>query len=103
MRANGYKTKDLKDLAKQIDAAATDGIITKARQRRAHEEIRVLGNDVLHDEWHEIPPEDVEAARHYCQRILEDFYDDRASVEQLLITAGRKIPGTEMVDGSDTI
>jgi hypothetical protein len=89
LRANGYKTNKGESLAQQIDLASDDGIITAARKRRAHEEIRVLGNDVLHDEWHEIPVEDVEAARHYTQRILEDFYDDRESVLQTLRDAGR--------------
>jgi len=41
-------------LAERIDKAAADGAITAARSRRAHENIRVLGNDVLHDEWREV-------------------------------------------------
>jgi hypothetical protein len=89
LRANGYKEKKGATLEQQIDAAADDGVITQARKRRAHEEIRVLGNDVLHDEWQPIAVEDVEAARHYAQRILEDFYDDRDSVLKLLRSAGR--------------
>lgn len=89
LRANGYKEKKGTTLEQQIDLAAEDGVITQARKRRAHDEIRVLGNDVLHDEWQEIPVEDVEASRHYCQRILEDFYDDRASVLALLRSVGR--------------
>lgn len=89
LRANGYKLKPGTTLEQQIDFAAADGVITAARKRRAHEEIRVLGNDVLHDEWQPIPVEDVEAARHYSQRILEDFYDDRQSVLALLRGASR--------------
>ncbi len=89
LRANGYKTNPRTDLKVQIDEATKDGVITASRQRKAHEEIRVLGNDVLHDEWHEIPEDDVEAARHYMQRILEDFYDDRESVLSLLREAKR--------------
>lgn len=89
MRANGYKTNQERNLVKQIDAAAEDGVITQARKKRAHDEIRVLGNDVLHDDWCEIKEEDVEAARHYTQRILEDFYDDRESVLKLLRDAKR--------------
>jgi hypothetical protein len=89
LRANGYKVKNGTTLEQQIDMAAADGVITPARSRRAHEEIRVLGNDVLHDEWHEIAVEDVEAARHYAQRVLEDFYDDRNSVLTQLRSAGR--------------
>ena len=84
LRANGYKLKPGTNLEQQIDAASHDGIITEARRRRAHDEIRVLGNDVLHDEWKQIPPEDVEAAHHYVQRILEDFYDERASTLKVL-------------------
>ena len=88
LRDNGYKTQR-ESLEKQIDEAAVDGVITEARKKKAHDEIRVLGNDVLHDEWHAISPEDVEAAHHYAQRILEDFYDDRESVLKLLRNAKR--------------
>ncbi len=89
LRANGYKEKKGTTLEQQIDLAADDGVITQARRRRAHEEIRVLGNDVLHDEWQAIPEADVEAARHYAQRVLEDFYDDRTSVLKQLYAAKR--------------
>jgi hypothetical protein len=87
MRANGYKTKDVRNLQEQIDKATTDGVT--ARQRRAHEEVRVLGNDVLHDDWHPMSLEDVEPAHHYVQRILEDFYDNRESVLKQLRSANR--------------
>ena len=89
LRANGYNPRENKNLKQQIDAAAADGVITKARQKRAHDEVRVLGNDVLHDDWHEIEEDDVEVSRLYLQRLLEDFYDDRPSVLALLTTAGR--------------
>lgn len=89
LRANGYKLKRGTPLEQQIDLSAADGVITAARQRRAHDEIRVLGNDVLHDEWKPVDEEDVRAARHYAQRILEDFYDDRGSVIRLLGEHGR--------------
>jgi len=89
LRANGYKDKRGTNLEQQIDAAASDGAITAARQRRAHEEIRVLGNDVLHEAWEAVTPDDVAAARQYAQRILEDFYDDRDSVLKLLRAKGR--------------
>ena len=95
LRENGYKEKKGTTLEQQIDLAAADGVITQARRRRAHDEIRVLGNDVLHDEWQSIPEADVEAARHYAQRILEDFYDDRASVLKQLYAAKRLEPPPE--------
>jgi len=92
LKANGYtRTNDpsLKDLQKRIDAAAADGVITDARRKRAHEDIRSLGNDVLHEDWREVNPEEVENAHRYTQRILEDLYDDRATVEALLISKNR--------------
>jgi hypothetical protein len=86
LRANGY---DNGSLAERIDQAAADGVITAARSKRAHEEIRVLGNDVLHDEWREVTRDEFDLAHRYAQRILEDFYDDRQSVEALLIAKNR--------------
>jgi hypothetical protein len=91
LRANGYNTRENKNLKQQIDAATDDGVITKSRQKRAHEEVRVFGNDVLHDDWHEIKEEDVNISRQYLQRLLEDFYDDRPSVLALL-KAAQRIP-----------
>ena len=63
-------------LQKKIDEAAKDGVITAARKQKVHEDIRVLGNEVVHDEWREINEAEVETALHYAQRILEDLYDD---------------------------
>ncbi len=88
---NGYASGTLQN---KVDQAAEDGIITEARRKRAHDEIRVLGNDVLHDPWHEISSEEVEASHHYAQRILEDFYDDRESVENILLN-NKQIRKTE--------
>jgi len=89
LRANGYKVKKGTPLEQQIDAAANDGVITAARKKRAHDEVRVLGNDVLHEPWREIDPADVEASLHYVQRVLEDFYDDRPSVAALIKSLGK--------------
>lgn len=86
LAANGY---DKGPLAGRIDEAAKDGVITAARQKRAHENVRVLGNDILHDEWREVTAEEYEDAHHYVQRILEDFYDHRGEVEGILKAAGR--------------
>ncbi|WP_216643638.1 DUF4145 domain-containing protein [Spiribacter salilacus] len=101
MRINGYDGKGFKNLPDKIDAAAGDGIITASRQKAAHEKIRVLGNDVLHDEWREIPEPDVKSAHHYAQRILEDLYDDRASVLAILERAGRLEPDVASGDSAD--
>ena len=92
LKVNGYtKTNDssLRDLQKRIDAVAADGVITEARKKKAHEDIRSLGNDVLHDDWREVTKEEVEDSHRYTQRILEDLYDDRASVETILIAKGK--------------
>jgi hypothetical protein len=85
LKDNGY-TKGT--LEAKIDQAAGDGIITESRRKRAHEDIRVLGNDVLHDEWREVTEEEYSLAHHYLQRVLEDFYDDRPAV--LAILAAKK-------------
>jgi hypothetical protein len=49
----------------------------------------VLGNDVLHDDWRDVQEEEVIAAHQYTQRILEDLYDDRVTVENILIANNR--------------
>ncbi|MFT5232603.1 MAG: hypothetical protein ACI9UK_001171 [Candidatus Krumholzibacteriia bacterium] len=92
LRANGYKAKILSKLYFQIEAAAEDGIITQARKNKAHQDVRVWGNDVLHDEWTEVKAEALVLARHYCQRVLEDFYNDREAVLSQLVESGR-LPG----------
>lgn len=81
LKHNGY---DKGSLANKIDNAASDNVITAARSRRAHEDIRVLGNDVLHDAWRAVGQDEFDLAHKYAQRILEDLYDDRASVLLLL-------------------
>ena len=95
LKANGYvKGNDpsLTDLHKRINAAAADGVITDARRLRAQNEIRALGNDVLHDDWRLIDDAEVEESHRYMQRILEDLYDDRATVEAILRTKGKLPP-----------
>lgn len=82
--ANGYTRPNEKRLFDKIDAAAKDGTITRPLKKRAHDEVRFLGNDVLHGMWRPVSEESVRAARQYCQRIIEAFYDERSSVEQLL-------------------
>lgn len=81
LRANGYLKGSLHE---RINEAIEDGVITATRGKRAQEDIRVLGNDVLHDEWREVSAEEVEKAHRYVQRILEDLYDDRPTVEAQL-------------------
>ena len=94
---NGFSEGSLYN---KIDAAAADGVITAARKKKAHDDIRVLGNEVVHDEWRDVSEEEVTASLHYVQRILEDFYDDRDSVEALLVENGRITPDSG--DDSDS-
>jgi hypothetical protein len=88
LSSNGYVKGTL---AARIDEAAGDGVITAARRQRAHDDIRVLGNDVLHDEWRIVTEQEYSDAHHYAQRIMEDFYDQRAQVEAIL-RAAQRIP-----------
>lgn len=89
LKANGYTKGNLED---KIDEAVREGILTEARGQKAHDDIRVFGNDVLHDEWRPVDEEEVQASHHYTQRILEDFYDDRKTVEAKLKAKGRPKP-----------
>ncbi|RDK04618.1 hypothetical protein DLM46_01750 [Paraburkholderia lacunae] len=82
--ANGYKLKKGTPLEQQIDLAAEDGVITASRRKRAHEEIRTLGNYVLHEEWRQVTPSEVKVAKEYAAYLLHDFYDDRETVLALL-------------------
>jgi len=86
LRANGYISGSL---ASRIDEAAADGVITEARKKKAHEDIRVLGNDVLHDEWRQVHSEEVFLSHRYVQRVIEDLYDDRETVLSILRAKGR--------------
>jgi hypothetical protein len=86
LRHNGYVDGSLKE---RIDQAAQDGAITAARSKRAHDDIRLLGNDILHDDWREVTEDEFDQSHKYSQRVLEDLYDDRPSVESLLREKGR--------------
>lgn len=88
LSVNGYDNRT-GSLMQRIDAAAADGVITEMRARRAHDEIRVLGNDILHDPWRKVNDEEFRLSHHYTQRILEDFYDDRPMIEGILQKKGR--------------
>jgi hypothetical protein len=78
---NGYPKGTLKN---RIDEAAKDGVITAARQKRAHDDVGVWGNHVLHDEWQWVAEGEYAAAHLHAQKILEDFYDSSGEVEQIL-------------------
>lgn len=86
--ANGYTRKD-GALDKRIDAAAADGILGEPRRQRVHQDIRVLGNDILHDPWRVVTQDEYEVAHHYALRILEDLYDNREGVRKHLQAKGR--------------
>lgn len=86
LKGNGYAKGSLQQ---KIDEAAADGVITSARKQKAHDDIRVLGNEVVHDDWRPVSEDEVVSALHYAQRVLEDLYDDRPSVEAVLKAKGR--------------
>lgn len=94
LAANGY---DKGSLFERINDAATDGLITASRKERAHEKVRILGNDVLHDEWQEVTEDQYSRAHHYVQRTLEDFYEHREEVVKQLL----KLSRIELPAGTD--
>jgi hypothetical protein len=87
LKVNGYTKGDLKA---KIDQAAADGIVTASRQQRMHDDIRVVGNDILHDDWSAVSEAEVMSTMHYTQRVLEDFYDDRTTVAAIITQKQRK-------------
>ncbi len=89
MRANGYGSTKEKHLRQQIDSAAKDGVITLARKKRLHADLHAIGCDLAQKEPGKLTEIELELARRSCQRVLEDFYDDRESVFSLLRDAGR--------------
>lgn len=113
LKKNGYtevgfvdeqgKKRKSTSLLHRIDAAAEDGVITETRKKRAHENIRVLGNDVLHDDWRDVTQDEFDMAHKYSQRLLEDLYDDRPTVEARLVEKGRIIRQDKAPDdGAET-
>lgn len=86
LRHAGY---DAGTLDARINLAAQDGVIAEARKVLAHRSIRVLGNDVLHDDWREVEEVEYERSHLYTQRIIEDFYSDRDSVVRVLQSKAR--------------
>jgi hypothetical protein len=86
LSANGY---DEPNLYKKIEAAASDGVITAARRQRAQDNVRALGNDVVHDEWRAVDEAEFETAYIYTQRVIEDFYENRDEVLKILADSGR--------------
>lgn len=86
LKAHGYTSGDLKT---KIEHAADDGIITQPLKRRAHENIRVLGNNILHDDWREVDYQEYEDSHEYTKNVLVCFYDDPATVREILIEKGR--------------
>ncbi len=86
--ANGYNDRSLYE---KIESAGADGVITSARRQRAQDLVRTLGNDVLHEEWREVTREEVDDAHKYVARVIEDFYDDRATVVGVLTAKGKRV------------
>lgn len=83
LKDTGYN-KEFESIKNKIDKAAKDKIITESRRQRAHEHVRELGIDVLHEEWREVTLKEVEDAKHYITLILIDLYDDRARVMSMV-------------------
>ncbi len=103
LKENGYTDEKLRWLPQKIEAAVKDGVMSLARSQDAHENIKVLGDDVVHDEWRAVPYVEAAEAHHYTQRILEDLYGRRETVEKLLVKAGRlKPPDSKPAAAQDT-
>jgi hypothetical protein len=79
LKAAGYLQKG--NLENKIDLAANHGVLTATLKRRAHDNIRAVGNDVLHEaERKEVSREEYAASHRYAQQILVALYDHRETV-----------------------
>ena len=93
---NGYTDQVAgRTLTAKINKATEDGVLTQPRKQSAQDIVKVLGDEVLHRDWREVEPEEVDRAHHYVQRILEDFYDDRPTVASILKDKKRFPPPAE--------
>lgn len=86
LKAHGYTEGGLEA---KINDAAKDGIITLPLKKRAQDNVRVLGNNILHDEWRSVDFNEFEDSHEYTRRVLECFYDDPETVKEILISKGR--------------
>lgn len=99
LKAHGYEEGGLQ---KKVDDAAIDGIITLPLKKRAHETVRVLGNNILHDEWRIVDSDEFEDSHEYTKRILECFYDDPETVKAVLLEKGR-VKKVKVENGSSPV
>lgn len=83
LKLSGYNEKG-SNLPAKINLASEHGILTATLKRRANENLRLLGNNVLHDEWREVKEDEFEAAHRYAQQILVALYDHRETVLETL-------------------
>lgn len=83
LKLNGYNNKG-NGLERKIELAGEEGIISAALSKRAHDKIKILGDDVLHEDWRDVTPTEVEESLNYALRILEAFYDDRETTVSIL-------------------
>jgi hypothetical protein len=88
LKAHGYTQGGLEV---KINEAAEDGVITLPLKKRAHDNVRVLGNNILHDEWRPVEITEFEDSHEYTRRVLECFYDDPETVKQILKEKGREV------------
>jgi Domain of unknown function (DUF4145) len=88
LKDSGYK----KRLIENIQEIAADHIINESRRLQVDHNIRLLGNDIVHDDWREVTHEEYESALTYATWILNDLYADRPTVESQLLHLKRLQP-----------
>jgi hypothetical protein len=76
-------------LDSMIEGAFNDGLISESRKEQAHHRLRVLRNDIVHDERVDVTPAEFEDARKYALWMLNDLYEDRTTVERQLKAKNR--------------
>ena len=85
LKTNGYNAR----LTPNIETAANDGILTRVLESKAKTDIRNLANDILHDPWFPVSPEEYTTSHGFVRKVIECFYDDRPTAEAELRKHGR--------------
>jgi len=102
LKHNGYSKKE--SLFDNIELAHKDNLLTAVHYQWAQRHIRIVGNDVLHDDRTpetEFDEAQVRDLQMHTQRILESLYADRDIVLQQLRKVGRRATDDDSpVDGA---
>lgn len=101
LKLNGYKSSDM-GLERKIALAAKEGLLTDTLAKKALDKAKVLGDDVLHQDYRIILADEVNDSLKYVARVIEEFYEEREEVEKILVVKGRLKNNADTVENEAT-